>query len=211
MRLVYDQNDIAAAQLSSNGVYKGMAHLQVLSNDTKQTGKKSDVQKQRSTKPLKPGRMNKKKFATHTLDQCSFCSKKFRGRSALQRHLLTHTGEKPFKCSTCERTFTQRGHLHKHMLTHTGERPHQCSICSKTFNRIGNLRRHALVHSGEKTHQCQYCQKKFARHGDLKPHILTHTGEKPFPCTYCPKTFNRRGNLLRHVNACHSKEKEAAK
>ena len=210
VRLVYDQNDITAADLCSHGVYKGLTRLQQVDDGSKQTGRKtrSGAQKQ-VTRSLKPSRMNKKKLATHTVDQCSLCQKKFSSRSALQRHLLTHTGEKPFKCETCQRDFSQRGHLRKHMLTHTGEKPHQCTICLKSFNRLGNLRRHSLIHSGEKIHECHYCHKKFVRHGDLRPHLLTHTGEKPFPCTHCSKSFNRRGNLLRHINACHNKDKQS--
>lgn len=49
---------------------------------------------------------------------CYLCSKAFKDNWYLQRHMRTHTGERPYQCKFCERTFTQKGHLRVHMLKH---------------------------------------------------------------------------------------------
>jgi len=50
--------------------------------------------------------------------QCGYCDKSFATPSKVKRHILTHTGEKPFVCQFCQRGFSQKVHMMEHISKH---------------------------------------------------------------------------------------------
>lgn len=57
-----------------------------------------------------------------TSHQCDACSKSFPSGSKLQRHMMTHTGQRPFGCEICGKRFRQKTHLRVHFRTHLWSR-----------------------------------------------------------------------------------------
>ncbi|KAH3897458.1 hypothetical protein DPMN_021646 [Dreissena polymorpha] len=49
---------------------------------------------------------------------CAHCGKLFVSKAKLRRHMLIHTGEKPFTCNVCQRGFNQKGNMKIHMISH---------------------------------------------------------------------------------------------
>uniref|UniRef100_A0A3B3UMX0 Zinc finger protein 740a n=1 Tax=Poecilia latipinna TaxID=48699 RepID=A0A3B3UMX0_9TELE len=122
---------------------------------------------------------------------CDHCYGAFRSGYHLKRHILIHTGEKPYACAVCDMRFIQRYHLERHSLIHTGMRPSAvpifyinltthvpfaCSMCDMRFFQRYHLERHRLTHTGVKPYACSMCDMRFFQRYHLARHTLTHTG-----------------------------------
>ena len=153
----------------------------------------------------KPKTRSKRGFPKD-LHQCGVCMKAFALSGTLQRHMRTHSDEKPFICDQCPAAFKWPQALLTHKRTHTGVKPYACPECPKTFRQIGTMKSHLRSHRGEKNYQCDICQATFTRAMRLRIHMRVHTGERPYHCDQCGEGFADPQIYKKHVRL-HTGEK----
>uniref|UniRef100_A0A8C1AS41 Ras-responsive element-binding protein 1 n=2 Tax=Cyprinus carpio carpio TaxID=630221 RepID=A0A8C1AS41_CYPCA len=82
-----------------------------------------DAKEGREDKPKKPSQNKGKKNAYSNSVQkmtCPYCPRLFPWASSLQRHMLTHTGQKPYPCPQCESFFSTKSNCERHLLRKHG-------------------------------------------------------------------------------------------
>ena len=126
----------------------------------------------------------------------------FAARPKLKRHAQIHTLHKPFTCPTCGTTMKTKDAMEKHVRTHSGERPYRCSVpgCKKLFATSTELKTHMVVHSGRKPHECPICGEGFADSSNLSKHKKTHyVGMYKCPEPSCGARMKRWDQMRRHI------------
>ncbi|KAH3727517.1 zinc finger protein 271-like [Dreissena polymorpha] len=140
--------------------------------------------------------------------QCEVCNKTFAHQKNLVQHQKIHQNRgRQFKCPECPASYSYKCHLTRHLMIHTGDKPYKCKFCGKAFNRNAHLVRHRKIHlEGEKEFKCHQCGFAFYEKSDLQRHIRSHEGNRPYKCDFCPQTFVWKRYLYKHLISLHKEE-----
>ncbi|KPJ00474.1 Zinc finger protein 57 [Papilio xuthus] len=144
---------------------------------------------------------------------CELCSKTFRWKTSLRKHVETHrieTGQKrkPY-CETCRLSFTTTSNLQKHVKTSS---KHQILLKvrklkdsplednpEKKRDRIEEIK--ASVNKQRETYPCPQCDKRFQWRGNLARHMDSHTARAKgdLVCEPCNRTFSSKATYEQHM------------
>lgn len=130
------------------------------------------VEKKKSAYSLAPNRVS-----------CPYCPRTFPWTSSLRRHVLTHTGQKPYKCPHCSLLFTTKSNCDRHLL-----RKHGSQSAS------------SASHGGGSSSSSETSPGSSSGN-----YTMRNVPERPYKCNYCPSsTFSTQSNLKKHVQTKHS-------
>lgn len=96
--------------------------------------------------------------------------------SSYKVHLqIKHGNKKNAICHVCSRTFAAEWYLNRHMLLHTGEKPYKCGECGKVFSDLSTYNRHKEAHLG-RVHKCtvEGCGREYKTRHAWRIHLKAH-------------------------------------
>ncbi|XP_022181344.1 zinc finger protein 567-like [Myzus persicae] len=126
------------------------------------------------------------------------CEASFKHKSWYLKHQLTH-GAGTFECDKCSKVFKRKDNLRRHLTKHFGGTIYKCQKCPSTFNMKFNLSYHMKTKHGNVCFSCPKCDKNFCDSRQLNYHDnRIHTGLMPFECIVCNMRFHAPNDLYRH-------------
>ncbi|XP_061663043.1 zinc finger protein 420-like [Syngnathoides biaculeatus] len=125
---------------------------------------------------------------------CPLCGKFFAWQMDMERHMMSHSEDRPYKCSFCEKRFKNPYVLKRHQ---------------KEFCKSKELKRPAAKRRKEQSPDpwppapvegkaCPVCSRTLPISADMAKHLRSHTEERPFICVSCDKGFKYRDTLKKH-------------
>ncbi|XP_066588393.1 ras-responsive element-binding protein 1 isoform X2 [Prorops nasuta] len=165
-------------------------------SDNSESDEKSDTNFSGPGKTAKKMIRRRKKKSAYSLAPnrviCPYCERPFPWTSSLRRHILTHTGQKPFRCMYCNLLFTTKSNCDRHLLRKHKTNPVKARQIRDSASPEGQ---------GPQGAQGQ----RLVRSNNA--FSIRNVPERPYKCNQCPSsTFSTLGNLKKHRTAKHLKK-----
>ncbi|RZC32447.1 hypothetical protein BDFB_001481 [Asbolus verrucosus] len=129
--------------------------------------------------------------------KCFQCSKVFKTKKLLKKHLFIHTGVRKFACDICSKTFKYRYEVDVHKKSHN-KPTFQCDICSKMFIHKSHLTTHRRKHLNEFVAFCKECNMGFVTQFLHKTHINLVHKNLQLVCDVCGARLSSLSSLKEH-------------
>ncbi|KAM4601202.1 uncharacterized protein ACJ7VT_021002 [Polymixia lowei] len=144
---------------------------------------------------------------------CPNCPQRFKYRSLLLRHIVSHTNEQPYECMHCGHKYASKSMCLKHEafcdgVDREGQSVKKSDVPTKLLvaSSFRDAKEKRQV-DGDNEYKCKFCTKTFMKSQNLRRHILTHNEVKPYRCKACDSCFSRYDYLKLHQTRCNGKRR----
>nr|XP_026691936.1 uncharacterized protein zf(c2h2)-69 isoform X3 [Ciona intestinalis] len=169
---------------------------------------------------------SKAMLVTNRTRKCPKCNKVFPWASSLRRHIMTHTGLKPFMCGQCSMQFTTRSNLLRHVYRRHGLAPTEknndyvITLSMSQQKKLAEECSNSNVTSKDLEHKVRPIvskedvvlpEKNKIAVDQVKTPEVKNEGvvyNKRYACGLCGVPFANRSNLVRHLQRLHETTKD---
>ena len=161
---------------------------------------------------------------------CCLCGKMLSSFSSLDRHMLVHSGERPFSCGVCSQTFTTNGNMHRHRRTHNVRdscesdgsggsgaakraRKRKSSTITNLMEQSGSVQQPSKVSMAATTVEetkysglkCPICPERFYSELSMEVHVINYHPGREIRCEDCGHPCPTYNYFKLHRNMFHFK------
>ncbi|KAJ8922312.1 hypothetical protein NQ315_004254 [Exocentrus adspersus] len=130
---------------------------------------------------------------------CLYCDKVFKEKRRLNKHLLSHSTERPFACNLCDKRFKRKYDINIHMRVHGDHPTFECDICLKTLKSKGAFVIHRKRHLKQYVAKCEICGRGFVTNQEYHNHVASKHGTSNHICSICGRGCYDKAALQGHM------------
>lgn len=129
---------------------------------------------------------------------CGLCGKYFARNVDMERHMKSHSEDRPYSCPFCKKKFKNPYILKRHQNKICKNRDIKKPVITAKKKELSQSNQQLSSEGSAEGKICPICSRVLPCTADIAKHLRSHSEERPFICVTCEKGFKYRDTLKKH-------------